>query len=173
MNARSRWKPGVGLLLCLALRAGPLAAQGAGGIPVGSRAPVVKVNDLDGKSVDLGRWLGHRPVLMEFWATWCDNCEALLPRLKAAYQSYGDKVEFLAVNVTVNQTPDKVRRYVESHQVPFRLLYDDKGTSTRAYQAPATSFMVIVDRSGKVAYTGVGADQAFEPALERVAGALN
>jgi len=173
MNRRGRWRPGAGLLLCLALGAGPVAAQAAGGIAVGSKAPVVKVNDLDGKAIDLGQWIGRRPVLMEFWATWCENCEALLPRLKAAYQSYGDKVEFLAVNVTVNQTPDKVHRYVDSHQLPFRLLYDDQGTSTRAYQAPATSFMVIVDRSGKVAYTGVGGDQAFEPALKQVAGALN
>ena len=86
--------------------------------------------------------------------------------LKAASATYGDKVEFVAVNVTVNQTPERVRRYMESHQIPFRVLYDDQAASTRAYQAPATSFIVIVDRAGKVVYTGVGADQPFENALE-------
>ncbi len=55
-------------------------------------------------------------------------------------RSIGDKVEFIGVNVTVNQTPERVRRYVSQHDVPFRVLYDDKGTSTRAYQAPATSY---------------------------------
>jgi thiol-disulfide isomerase/thioredoxin len=164
------------LLTAVLLTAGPAApllAQGESGIKLGSKAPVVSVNDLDGKPVDLGQWLGKKPVLLEFWATWCENCEALLPRFQAAYKQYGAKVEFIAVNVTVNQTPERVRRYMSQHNVPLRVLYDDKGVSTRAYQAPATSFVVIVDSSGTVTYTGVGADQEFEPALRRVSGAGN
>jgi thiol-disulfide isomerase/thioredoxin len=131
----------------------------------------VTVNDLDGRAVNLNQWLGKKPVLIEFWATWCPNCEELLPRLREARKTLGERVEFLAVNVTVNQTPERVRRYLQDHDVPFRILYDDKGTSTRAYQAPATSYVVIVDQAGKVVYTGVGGDQRFEPALKRVAGA--
>ncbi len=152
------------------LLAAPLTGQGESGIPVGSRAPVVSVNDLDGKAVDLGQWVGKKPVLIEFWATWCSNCEELLPRFVEAHRQFGDRVEFLGVNVTVNQTPERVRRYLAQHAVPFRILYDDRGTSTRAYQAPATSFVVILDAAGQVVYTGVGADQRFEPALKRVAG---
>ena len=148
----------------------PLAGQGESGIPLGTPAPVVSVNDLDGKAVDLGQWVGKKPVLIEFWATWCSNCEELLPRFVAAHREFGDRVEFLGVNVTVNQTPERVRRYLEQHTVPFRILYDDRGASTRAYQAPATSFVVILDAAGRVIYTGVGADQRFEPALKQVAG---
>ncbi len=148
----------------------PLQAQGDAGIAVGSRAPVLSVNDLDGKAVDLGQWIGKKPVLIEFWATWCNNCEELLPRFKEAHTKYSARVEFLGVNVTVNQSPERVRRYAAEHGVPFRILYDDKGTSTRAYMAPATSYVVIIDAAGKVVYTGVGADQAFEAALKRVAG---
>ena len=146
----------------------PLRAQAAGGITVGSPAPVVVVNDLDANPVNLAQWIGKKPVLLEFWATWCENCEALLPRMKAAYGTYGTRVEFIGVNVVVNQSPVKVRRYMESHEIPWRILYDDQATSTRAYEAPATSFIVIVDRSGKVIYTGLGADQMFEDALKRV-----
>jgi thiol-disulfide isomerase/thioredoxin len=160
-----------GLVLALALAGSSgAAAQGDAGIKVGSTAPVMAVNDLDGKAVNLDQWIGKKPVVIEFWATWCENCEALLPRFRAAKQLTGDKVEYLWVNVTVNQTPARVRRYLEQHQVPFRVFYDDQGASTRAYQAPATSYVVIVDQSGRVAYTGVGADQQFEPALKRVAG---
>ena len=56
------------------------------------------------------------------------------------------EVEFLGINVTVNQSRDRVRRYLDKHKPPFRTLYDDEGTSTRAYEAPATSYVVIVDR---------------------------
>jgi thiol-disulfide isomerase/thioredoxin len=158
-----------GILASLPLLGPPLLAQDAG-LRVGSAAPVVTVDDLDGRAVNLGQWVGKKPVLLEFWATWCTNCEELLPRLREAKRAVGDKVEFIAVNVTVNQTPDRVRRFLQDHDVPFHILYDDRGTSTRAYQAPATSYVVIADAKGRVAYTGIGGDQVFEPALRLVAG---
>jgi thiol-disulfide isomerase/thioredoxin len=140
------------------------------GLAVGTRAPAVVVNDLDGKPVDLGRYLGKQPLFLEWWATWCAQCDALLPRVRAAAAEVGDKVEFIGINVAVNQSPERVRRYVASNDVPFRTLYDDEGASTRAYAAPTTSYVVIVDRAGRVAYTGTGGDQDFLGALRRVAG---
>jgi hypothetical protein len=64
---------------------------------------------------------------------------------------------------------ERVRRYLESNDVPFRTLYDDEGTSTRAYAAPTTSYVVIVDRSGRVTYTGTGGNQDFLGALRQAA----
>ncbi len=160
----------VAALLGTVLLGTGVAAQGESGIRVGARAPAVRVNDLDGRPVDLGQWIGRKPVLLEFWATWCPNCEELLPRLRAAHQRLGERVEFLGVNVTVNQTPERVRRYLEQHPMPFRVLYDSEGASTRAFEAPATSFVVILDAAGRVVYTGVGSEQRFEAALDRVAG---
>jgi thiol-disulfide isomerase/thioredoxin len=144
-----------------------LPAQDAG-IAVGTRAPAVKVNDLDGKPVDLGQYIGKRPVFLEFWATWCELCEELLPRVRAAESTYGSRVEFIGVNVTVNQSRERVRKYLQTHTPAFRTLYDDQGTSIRAYQVPATSYVVIIDRAGKVAYTGTGGTQNFDGVLRRI-----
>ena len=155
------------LLLAPVLGTAPLRAQESG-IAVGADAPVVTVRDLDGKAVDLGQYIGKKPIFLEFWATWCELCEELLPRVRAAKAAYGDQVEFLGVNVTINQSRDRVRRYLEQHQPPFRTLYDEEGTSTRAYEAPATSYVVIVDRSGKIAYTGSGGTQEFDAVLRRI-----
>ncbi len=138
------------------------------GIAVGTKAPAVTVSDLDGKAVNLGQYIGKKPIFLEFWATWCELCEELMPRVRAAKASYGDRVEFIGVNVTVNQTRERVRRYLEKHQPPFKTLYDEEGVSTRAYQAPATSYVVIVDRLGKVAYTGSGGTQEFDGVLRRI-----
>lgn len=156
-----------GLAALMTLGSQGLLAQESG-ITVGSPAPAVVVHDLDGKPVELGRYIGRQPVFLEFWATWCTNCEELLPKVRTAQAAYGNKVEFIGINVTVNQTPERVRRYVETHRPPYRTLYDDQGTSTRAYQVPATSYVVIVDRAGKVAYTGVGGTQDFDGALRQV-----
>jgi thiol-disulfide isomerase/thioredoxin len=155
--------------LLLALPAAPLSLAGQeSGIDVGARAPAVRINDLDGRPVDLGQYIGKKPIFLEFWATWCELCEELLPRVRAAQTAYGADVEFIGVNVTVNQSRERVRRYVETHKPPFRTLYDDEGASIRAYQVPATSYVVIVDRSGKVAYTGSGGSQDLDGVLSRV-----
>ena len=137
------------------------------GIPVGETPPAVTIQDLDGNAVDLGRWVGKRPVIVEFWATWCPVCAELLPRMEAARMKYGDRVEFLVVAVAVNQSPNTVRRHLARHPMPFRFLWDVNGNATRAFQAPATSYVAVLDAKGKVVYTGVGADQDLDAALAR------
>ena len=127
------------------------------------------MHDLDGRGVDLGRYVGVRPVFLEFWATWCELCAQLMPTVEAAHARYGSQVEFIGVNVSVNQSPARVRRYLAEHKPPFRTLYDDQGISTRAYRVPTTSYVVIIDRSGRVAYTGSGGDQQFDGVLRKVA----
>jgi thiol-disulfide isomerase/thioredoxin len=155
------------ILLTMFLVAGRASAQESG-IALGAKAPAVKVNDLDGKPVDLGQYIGKRPLFLEFWATWCELCEELLPRVRAAQAAYGSQVEFIGVNVTVNQSPERVRKYIDTHRPGFRTLYDDQGTSIRAYQVPTTSYVVVVDRSGKVAYTGTGGTQDLDGVLRKV-----
>jgi len=150
----------------LPLQPPPALAQG--GLAIGTTVTPMVVNDLDGVAFDFASVLGKRPVLVQFWATWCSVCEALLPQLRAAQARYGDRVEFIGVNVTVNQSPARVRRYLEEHSPPFRTLYDTRGAAVRAFEAPATGFVVIVGADGKVAYTGSGERQDLVGALGRV-----
>jgi len=162
---RGMW--GVGLALALLAPVPVLAQEDAIGIPIGQTPPAVTIQDLNGNRVDLGRWVGRKPVLVEFWATWCPVCEELLPRMEAARTKYGDRVEFLVVAVAVNQSPNTVRRHLTRHPMPFTFLWDVNGNATRAFRAPATSYVAVLDAKGKVVYTGVGADQNLDAALAR------
>lgn len=159
-----------GLLVLGLLAAAPAEAQFDAGIAVGSKAPAIVVNDLDGKPVDLGLVLGKKAVLLEFWATWCALCKALLPQLEAVKKAYGDQIDIIGINVTVNDSKGRVRRYLEEHRPPFQVLYDEKGVGARAYEVPATSYIVVVDRTGKVVYTGSGADQDLLAAVRKAVG---
>ena len=149
--------------------AAPLAAQEEG-IETGAQAPAVVVKDLDGLPRDLGAVIGRKPVLLEFWATWCTSCQAMMPTLRAMREEFGDAVEFYGVNVTISETRDGVRQYVKEHAPPFETLYDEEGVAARAYDPPATSYIVIADSTGKVVYTGSGGQQNLEPALRQVTG---
>ena len=137
---------------------------------VGQVAPVVTVADLDGKPVRVGLAAGKRGAVIEFWATWCELCRALLPSMRAAQKQFGDRVDFYGVDVTVNDPLSHVRRYVAENHPPFVAVYDDHGLAVRAFGALATSYVVVVDRNGRVAYTGDGADQDMPAILARVLG---
>jgi len=155
-------------LLAAALLAFPtaLAAQESG-IAVGSPAPVVSVLDLDGKPHDLGRYIGKRPVLLEFWATWCENCKELEPRLLEVQKKYADQVTFIGIAVPMNQSVERVRRYGAAHGIRHHILYDRTGAAIDAYEVPATSYIVVIDAKGTVVYTGVGGDQDLEAAIRK------
>lgn len=154
--------------LCVGLLLGPTitAAQDVIGIPVGETPPAVTLESLNGDSVSLSQWIGKKPVIVEFWATWCPLCAALLPRMEVAQRKYGDRVEFLVVAVAVNQSKNGVRRHLEQHPMPFTFLWDGNGAAVRAFQAPSTSYIAVLDAKGRVVYTGVGEDQNIEAAIE-------
>lgn len=157
-------------LLVFAAGSGARAsAQDSGiGISVGAKPAAAQVEDLDGNTVDLGRYIGTKPLLIEFWATWCPVCEALEPRLRAAHAKYGADVEFLVVGVGVSQTPRSIRRHLEKNPMPGRMLFDAKGAAVRAFKVPTTSFIAVLDAAGIVRYTGSGEDQDIDAAIRRV-----
>ena len=144
-----------------------LRAQDVIGIPVGETPPAVTLENLNGDSVALSQWIGKKPVIVEFWATWCPICAELLPRMEAAQKKFGDRAAFLVVAVAVNQSKSSVRRHLEKHPMPFTFLWDGNGAAVRAFDAPSTSYVVVLDAKGRVVYTGVGADQDIEAALEK------
>ena len=154
----------------LAGSAGTAAAQDEVGIPLGNVPAAVTVEDLDGQAVDLASIIGKKPVLVEFWATWCPQCERLFPRMEAAHARYGQEVEFVVLAVAVNQTQRSIRRHLERHPMPFRVLWDTQGRATRAFQAYTTSYVVVLDAAGKAVYTGTGPDQDIVAAVGRAVG---
>jgi len=151
-----------------ALAVSPAAAQLEGGPAIGDRAPVVSITDLDGKLFDLGSLIGKRPVLLEFWATWCGPCNALMPSVDAAHARYGQQVAFVGINVSIGETPDGVRTWLAAHKPGFQVLYDSAGAGSRSYDIQATSTIIIIGSDGRVAYTGVGASQDISGVLGRL-----
>ncbi|HXF96410.1 MAG TPA: TlpA disulfide reductase family protein [Gemmatimonadales bacterium] len=143
------------------------AAQDGIGLALGTTPPAVTIEDLDGRPVDLGQWVGKKPVLFEFWATWCPQCEALFPALERAHARFADRVDFVVIAVGVNQSPRSIRRHLERHPMPFTILWDGEGRAVRTFQAPTTSYVVVLDAAGKVVYTGAGAGQDVMAALGR------
>lgn len=160
--------------LALAIAGSAMAVAAASaqdvGLPLGTVPAAVQVEDLDGNAVDLGRYIGQKPVLIEFWATWCPLCEELEPQLHAVKRQHGDAIDVVIVAVGVNQNVRGIRRHMTDHTMPGPVLFDGRGRATREFRAPSTSYIVALDRAGRVVYTGIGADQDLAAAALRALG---
>jgi len=162
----------VGALAALMVSSGalaPLAAQDVG-LPLGTQAPPATLQDLDGNAVQILDYTKGKPALLEFWATWCENCEALQPQMDLIQARYGDRLHVVAVAVAVAQTVRRVQRHLEDHDPGYPFLWDADGAAVRAYKAPTTSVVVLLDADGKVVYTGSGRSQDLLAAVAKVLG---
>jgi thiol-disulfide isomerase/thioredoxin len=152
-------------ILTLALPRGAFAQEM--GIMVGSAAPAAAVQSLEGTAMDLGGMYGEKPVVLEFWATWCPLCKKLEPAMKAAQAKYGSDVRFVSVGVPANQSAEKQKAYMEKQQLGGTFVFDKDGAAMQAYAVPHTSYVVVVDKAGKVVYTGVGPEQDIDAAVQK------
>ena len=147
------------LVFCLILPTNIYGQSGYVSLPIGSEGPSAQLQDLDGNTVELVDYTKGKPALIEFWASWCEQCEALQPQLDQIQKEYGDRMNIVAVAVGVSQSVRRVRRHLENHNPGYPFLWDARGAAVRAYDATTTSIVVMLDDQGKVAYTGVGPSQ--------------
>ncbi|MBZ0318239.1 MAG: TlpA family protein disulfide reductase [Anaerolineae bacterium] len=123
---------------------------------------------LDGQSVTVDDSL-DKPLVLNFWATWCKPCIVEMPRLENAYQNADD--EWLLVGVNAGEDPNQVRDWVQEHPVSFPIIIDSTGTIAVSYgaqsQLPTT---VFIDRQGyirKIVY-GLLSENTLEDGLDAI-----
>lgn len=120
--------------------------------------------DIDGNSFDWAQYRG-KVVLVDFWATWCVPCLNEIPNIRRVHELFNAKgFEVISVNMDRDLTP--VRQYLGKRPLPWRTLHSDDPT-TLGFESPiakqlgitAIPFILIVDRSGKVAAIHVRGDK--------------
>jgi cytochrome c biogenesis protein CcmG/thiol:disulfide interchange protein DsbE len=169
MRDRASFLAVLTLLIALPLGAAAQASgEGSVSLALGTVGPGAAVEDLQGNAVDLADYVRGKPAVIEFWATWCELCEALQPQFDRIQAEYGDRVNVVAVAVGVAQTVRRVQRHLDDHDPGYPYLWDGRGAAVRAYNATTTSIVVMLDAEGRVAYTGVGAQQDLVGAVERL-----
>ena len=155
------------LIAVLVFPSGLEAQSGGVSLALGTEGPTAELEDLDGNAVSLLDYVeAGKPAVLEFWATWCEQCEALQPQFDELQARYGEQVSVVAIAVGVSQSVRRVKRHIADHDPGYPYLFDKRGAAVRAYNATTTSIVVVLDSDGKVAYTGVGTDQNVIGAVE-------
>ncbi len=121
---------------------------------VGKPAPDFELTDLDGNSVRLSDLRG-KPVLLDFWATWCGPCKIELPHIQKLHEEFGvDDITVLAIS---SEQPALVRRYLERAQYTFPSLIDGKREVTGKYGVTSIPVVLVIDSQGVVRKHFIGA----------------
>jgi thiol-disulfide isomerase/thioredoxin len=118
-----------------------------------SPAPDFQLETLDGKSIKLADLRG-RPVLINFWATWCGPCQQEMPLIEQYYQKYQPNLVVLAVNSDEPKTD--VQAFVTNLNLTFPVLLDPDYKIEDLYRVRAFPTTFFVDKSGTIRYQQIG-----------------
>ncbi|MFQ6014429.1 MAG: redoxin domain-containing protein [Anaerolineae bacterium] len=122
---------------------------------VGELAPDFTLTDLNGRDVSLGHFRG-RPVLVNFWATWCPPCRIEMPIIQAAYEKYKEK-GLVVLAVDIGEAPEAVERFAQDLGLTFTILLDNDGRVASLYRARAIPVSFFIDGEGVIVYKHIGA----------------
>lgn len=114
-----------------------------------------------GETFRLGDHLGKRPILLNFWASWCyPACYEEAPVLEAFWQRYKDRVLFVGVNVQDKEA--EAVRFVEQFGLSFPSVFDPRGRVGVDYGMYGVPETFLIDREGRVVRRHAGAvDEAL------------
>ena len=130
------------------------------------------VYDQSGHEVNLSDFRG-RPVVLNFWASWCGPCRSEMPAFDKAYKAYGDDVQFMMVNLTdgMRETVESAAECIDEEGFGFPVFFDTGMEASTAYDVVSIPATYLIDAKGTLVNHVIGAMDE-EALMENVRGLL-
>jgi len=121
------------------------------------KAADFEVLNNEGGKVKLSDFFG-KPIVVNFWATWCGPCQAELPEFQEAYNTYNGQIEFLMVNLTdgYGDTVEGVKKFVQDNAYTFPLYFDTGYSAANAYGIYSIPQTLFIDADGNIVKSYIG-----------------
>lgn len=129
--------------------------------PQRTTAPDFTVVDMDGNQRKLSDFFG-KPIILNFWASWCGPCKMEMPDFDEAYQEYGNDIHFLMVNCTTSsrETMGNAKAFIADSGYTFPVYFDTTGEASTIYGAYSIPLSFFIDADGYLAAYAQGAIDA-------------
>jgi peroxiredoxin/outer membrane lipoprotein-sorting protein len=114
----------------------------------GTAAPDFTLQDLDGKQVKLSDLRG-KAVLLDFWATWCAPCRAVMPVVELLHRDF--KHQGLVVYGVDDEDPQGVSKFLQKFGYTLPILHDADRKVANKYEVGGIPTMILIDKQGKIA----------------------
>ena len=127
---------------------------------VGFQAPEISLRTFDGEEISLSDYRG-KPVIVNFWASWCPPCRAEMPALEKTYVEYRDKdLVILGINGLYQDSRQAVAKFTGDYGLSFPILADEQGMASKAYQVSALPTTFFIDANGIIQDIVIGGPMA-------------
>ena len=129
-------------------------SPGAGELPV---AEDFTVATAEGIKASLSDFAG-KPVIVNFWASWCPPCKAELPYFQEAYEEYGKEIQFMMVDLLdgSRETNATAAQFLKETGYTFPVFYDRDGSASYTYEIYSIPVTLGVTAEGELKYTKIG-----------------
>ena len=123
-----------------------------------TKAPDFTVYDEEGNAFRLSDFEG-KPVVLNFWASWCGPCKLEMPDFDEAYGKYGEDIHFLMVNMTdgYQENVESAKEFIDDSGYSFPVYYDTDVDAARTYGVYSIPTTYFIDKDGYVIANGRGA----------------
>lgn len=138
---------------------------------VGYKAPGFSLKALNSNETYTLEGL-NKPVVINFWASWCGPCHEEAPDLVSLYEKYKGEIEIYAVNMTSTDSLKEIQRFVDQYGFTFPILLDQEDVVGRAYQVIGIPTTFFVDENGYILHKipGFATYHELEVGFRRLAG---
>jgi thiol-disulfide isomerase/thioredoxin len=110
-----------------------------------------------------------KPFYIKLWASWCQPCMQQMPHFQQLYQRFGDKINFVAVNIDINEQPAEIQKVVDKFKLTMPIWLDVDGKMALTLGLVGTPFSVLINSQGQQVFTSHESDQALDGFLTRLA----
>ena len=131
----------------------------------GKEAPLFRGVSLDGKTYNLAELKG-KPVLLDFWATWCGPCIRSMPTLEKIHADYRDQ-GLVVLGIDVGEKRETVEKFLQTKPIPYPVIMGDEAGIPAAYGVTVYPTFVMIGPDGKVAATQFGLSDALTGIVSR------
>lgn len=113
-------------------------------------APDFAVTDMDGNSVSLSDKFG-KPIIVNFWASWCPPCKSEMPDFEEAFKEYGNEITFMMVNMTGGrETVESAKSFIEKSTYSFPVYFDTEYQAAMTYGVSSIPQTIFIDKDGNL-----------------------
>ena len=111
----------------------------------------------------------NKPTYLKFWASWCKPCMEQMPHFEKLYQDYGDKVNFVAVNININEKRQEISKVQQRFQLTMPIYLDQQGQLALALGLAGTPYSVLLNAKGEKLYSTHESDSVLDGFISRLA----